>query len=54
MTHEREFARNVSDYVIFMDGGRIAEQGTPEEVLENPKEDRTKQFLSRYKKRDED
>ena len=54
VTHEMEFARNVSDYVIFMDGGRIAEQGTPEEVFENPKEDRTKQFLSRYKKRDED
>ena len=54
VTHEMEFARNVSDYVIFMDGGRIAEQGTPEAVFENPKEDRTKQFLSRYKKRDED
>ena len=54
VTHEMEFARNVSDYVIFMDGGRIAEQGTPEEVFENPKEERTKQFLSRYKKRDED
>ena len=37
-----------------MDGGRIAEQGTPEEVFENPKEERTRQFLSRYKKRDED
>ena len=54
VTHEMEFARNVSDYVIFMDGGRIAEQGTPEEVFENPKEERTKQFLARYKKRDED
>ena len=54
VTHEMEFARNVSDYVIFMDGGRIAEQGTPEEVFENPKEERTRQFLSRYKKRDED
>ncbi len=49
VTHEMEFARDVSDHVIFMDDGRIAEQGTPEEVFGNPKEERTKQFLSRYK-----
>ena len=48
VTHEMAFARDVSSQVIFMDGGRILEQGTPEEVFENPKEERTKQFLSRF------
>lgn len=49
VTHEMEFARDVSDHVIFMDDGRIAEQGSPAEVFGNPKEERTRQFLSRYK-----
>lgn len=49
VTHEMEFARDVSDHVIFMDDGRIAEQGTPKDVFGNPKEERTRQFLSRYK-----
>ena len=48
VTHEMAFARDVSGQVIFMDDGRILEQGTPEEVFRNPKEERTKQFLSRY------
>ena len=48
VTHEIAFAREVADHVIFMDGGVIVEQGPPEEILNNPKEDRTKQFLSRY------
>ncbi|MEG0441357.1 MAG: glutamine ABC transporter ATP-binding protein GlnQ, partial [Oscillospiraceae bacterium] len=48
VTHEMAFARDVADRVIFMDGGVIVEQGTPEEVLQNPKEDRTRQFLTRY------
>ena len=48
VTHEMAFARDVSSQVIFMDGGRIMEQGTPAEVFENPKEERTKQFLSRF------
>ena len=48
LTHEMAFARDVSSQVIFMDGGCILEQGTPEEVFENPKEERTKQFLSRF------
>ena len=48
VTHEMAFARDVSSQVIFMDGGCILEQGTPEEVFENPKEERTKQFLSRF------
>ena len=48
VTHEMAFARDVADSVIFMDGGVIVEQGDPHEVIENPKEERTKQFLSRY------
>jgi len=48
VTHEMTFARDVADQVIFMDGGVIVEQGAPREVIENPKEERTKQFLSRY------
>lgn len=49
VTHEMAFARDVADRVIFMDGGVIVEQGTPQEVFGNPKEERTKQFLSRFK-----
>ncbi|MBQ9850804.1 MAG: amino acid ABC transporter ATP-binding protein [Clostridia bacterium] len=48
VTHEMSFARDVSDYIIFMDGGVIAEQGTPEQVIVNPKNERTKAFLSRF------
>ena len=48
VTHEMAFARDVSDKVLFMDDGKILEQGTPEDVFENPKEERTRQFLSRY------
>ncbi|MFB0921637.1 MAG: amino acid ABC transporter ATP-binding protein [Oscillospiraceae bacterium] len=48
VTHEMAFARAVADRVIFMDGGVIVEQGPPEEVLVNPKEERTRQFLARY------
>jgi L-cystine transport system ATP-binding protein len=48
VTHEIAFARDVADHIIFMDGGVIVEQGPPQEILNNPKEDRTKQFLSRY------
>ncbi len=47
VTHEMEFARNVSDKVIFMADGVIEEQGTPEEVLVNPKSERTKAFLNK-------
>ncbi len=47
VTHEITFARNVADQVIFMDRGGIAEQGSARQVLEFPKEERTKQFLSR-------
>ena len=45
VTHEMSFARDVSDQVIFMDSGIVLEKGTPQEVFENPKEERTKQFL---------
>jgi len=48
VTHEMDFARDVSDRVIFMDDGVIVEQGPPQEVFENPKEERTRQFLTRY------
>ena len=48
VTHEMEFARDVSDRVIFMDQGVIAEQGSPEQLFENPKEERTKEFLKRF------
>lgn len=45
VTHEMAFAREVATRVLFMDGGKIAEQGTPEEIFEHPKSDRLKQFL---------
>ncbi len=47
VTHEMEFARDVSDRVVFMDKGVIAEEGTPEQIFNNPKEERTKEFLRR-------
>lgn len=50
VTHEMEFARAVSDRVIFMDGGVIVEEGTPDEVFANTKTERTKQFLENYNK----
>lgn len=50
VTHEMGFAREVADRVIFMDGGKIVDQGTPEEVFSHPKEDRTKEFLNKVLK----
>ncbi|MBA3567636.1 MAG: amino acid ABC transporter ATP-binding protein, partial [Actinobacteria bacterium] len=47
VTHEMQFAREVGDRVIFMDGGKIVEQGKPRDVLDNPQEERTRQFLRR-------
>ena len=47
VTHEMGFAKEVADKVIFMDGGYIVEQGTPEEVLSNPQMERTQDFLSK-------
>ena len=51
VTHEMQFAREVSDRVIFMDKGVIAEQGSPEQLFEHPQQERTQQFLSRYQSR---
>lgn len=48
VTHEMAFARDVADQVIFMDGGVIVEQGDPHEVIDHPREERTRQFLTRY------
>lgn len=48
VTHEMAFARDVSDHVIFMDGGVIVEEGDPEQVINNPQQERTKHFLSRF------
>ena len=48
VTHEMAFARDVADQVIFMDGGVIVEQGDPHQVIDHPREERTRQFLSRY------
>ena len=48
VTHEMAFARDVADRVIFMDGGYIIEEGDPREVIEHPKEERTRQFLARF------
>ena len=48
VTHEMAFARDVADQVIFMDGGVIVEQGDARQVIEHPREERTRQFLARY------
>ena len=48
VTHEMSFAKNVSDRVLFMDKGVIAEQGTPEQIFTAPREPRTREFLARY------
>ena len=48
VTHEMAFAREVSSRVIFMNAGYICEEGTPEEIFTNPKQERTKEFLKRY------
>lgn len=49
VTHEMAFAKDVSTRVIFMDKGVIAEEGTPEEIFQHPKQERTKEFLHRYR-----
>lgn len=48
VTHEMGFARDVADKIIFMDGGVIVEQGTPDEVINNPQNERTKAFLGKF------
>ena len=47
VTHEMGFAKEVADRVLFMDGGVILEEGTPEQIFDHPKEDRTKEFFSK-------
>ena len=47
VTHEMEFAREVSDRVVFMNNGIIEEEGAPEEIFNNPKKERTREFLKR-------
>ena len=47
VTHEMGFARSVADEVWFMDGGKILEKGTPEQLFEHPQEERTQDFLSK-------
>jgi len=47
VTHEMNFAKEVADKVIFMDGGVVLEEGTPSEIFDNPKEERTKEFFSK-------
>ena len=51
VTHEMAFARDVSDWVVFMNGGVIVEQGDPREVIDNPTQERTIQFLRRLQER---
>jgi polar amino acid transport system ATP-binding protein len=48
VTHEMQFAREVSDKVLFMDAGVVVEQGPPERIFTKPREERTRQFLERY------
>lgn len=48
VTHEIKFAEEVADRIIFMDDGKIIEEGTPKEIIRNPKNNRTKEFLKRY------
>ena len=45
VTHEMGFARDIADRIVFMDGGRIVEQGPPGQMFENPREERTRNFL---------
>lgn len=48
VTHELGFAQDVANHVVFMDGGVIVEEGTPKDIFQTPKEERTKQFLARF------
>ena len=48
VTHEMHFARDVADRILFMDGGVVVEEGPAKELIDHPKEKRTKQFLAHY------
>jgi len=52
VTHEMHFAREVSNHVVFMDGGKIIEQGAPADIFDHPKEERTRQFFKRLRPED--
>lgn len=54
VTHEMQFAREVSDYIVFMDGGTIIEEGKPEEIFKNSGSERLQNFLRRYYKNETD
>ena len=49
VTHEMQFAHDISSRVVFMDKGVIAEEGTPQQLFEHPRQERTKEFLKRYR-----
>ena len=48
VTHEMSFAKDVADRIVFMDNGYIVEEGKPDEIMNNPKDPRTKKFLQNY------
>ena len=48
ITHEMDFAREIADRVIFSDGGRIVEEGPPEQIFDHPKSERLRNFLRRF------
>jgi polar amino acid transport system ATP-binding protein len=48
VTHEMRFADEVADFVLFMDGGRVVEQGPPSQLFRNPEQERTRQFLRKH------
>jgi ABC-type polar amino acid transport system ATPase subunit len=48
VTHELPFAQEVSDWIVFIDGGRIVEEGTPDEILQRPREERTRAYVGTY------
>jgi polar amino acid transport system ATP-binding protein len=50
VTHELQFAREVADQVVFMDAGRVVERGLPEDVLDNPREARTRRFIAQVRR----
>jgi L-cystine transport system ATP-binding protein len=47
VTHEMGFAKEIANHVLFMDGGNVVEEGSPDDIFNNPKEERTRQFLQR-------
>ena len=51
VTHEMAFARDVSNHVVFVSEGVVCEEGTPQDIFENPHEERTREFLSRFMSR---